>query len=63
MKTPATRARSSARPVSFSTIEARITALRGVSIGEPIARRAHRSLSADCMPTCMRRTSSSRLSP
>ncbi len=40
MKTPATRGRSSARPVSFSTMEARVTISAGVRTGTSALRRS-----------------------
>ena len=53
MKTPATRVRSSARPVSFSTMEARMTSSCGDLIGSSGERRCQIWSSAWRWAACM----------
>ena len=53
MNTAATRGRSSAVPVSFSTIEASVTNSSGVSIGRSGARRAQISSTARVCARCI----------
>ena len=61
--TAAIRGRSSAIAVSFSTIEARITASRGEDSGTAGSRAAHNSSTAVPIAEDIRRTISVRLSP
>ena len=63
MNTEATVGRSSGRAVSFSTIEARISASCGVSKGSPSARLSQAAASRAACFSCILRNSSGRLSP
>jgi hypothetical protein len=61
--TPATRGRSSPLPVSFSTMEARITSSCGVLIGMSGERLDQTALSTSRCAPCMRLTSCWRVIP
>ncbi len=63
MNTAATRPRSSARPVSFSTMEAKMTASSGVAMGRLGWRRSHAVARKRCISPCMRSSSSRRSMP
>ena len=63
MKTAATRLRSSAMPVSFSTIEARMTISSGEASGRPGARRFQMSWTTRSWSRAMRLSTLWRVSP
>ena len=63
MKTAATSGRSEAMPVSFSTMEARMTAASGVVTTVAGERAAHRVSSWVLAARCMRATTAARVSP
>jgi hypothetical protein len=50
-------------PVSFSTIEARMIASRGLDTAIPGRRRAHSRVSSARIAACMRASTAARVSP